>query len=177
MKKLIILIIILFISHTYCSAQKFGVGTDVISLTTATFNIEASLIVSKKLTLHLPLSWNPFTLKNNFKLKHIAIQPGIRWWFWHGYSEFYLGAHFLTSIFNIAVSSERKEGWAGGISFTCGYAWMLNQHMNLEIEAGGGPIYREYDKFEREICGDYLGTKKGVILFPTRLSCSLFFLF
>lgn len=177
MKKFIILIIILYISHTYCSAQKFGVGTDVISLTTATFNIEASLIVSKKLTLHLPLSWNPFTLKNNFKLKHIAIQPGIRWWFWHGYSEFYLGAHFLTSIFNIAVSSERKEGWAGGISFTCGYAWMLNQHMNLEIEAGGGPIYREYDKFEREICGDYLGTKKGVILFPTRLSCSLFFLF
>ncbi len=176
MKKLVILIIILFISHTYCSAQKFGVGTDVISLTTATFNIEASLIVSKKLTLHLPLSWNPFTLKNNFKLKHIAIQPGIRWWFWHGYSEFYLGAHFLTSIFNIAVSNERKEGWAGGISFTCGYAWMLN-HMNLEIEAGGGPIYTEYDKFEREICGDYLGTKKGVILFPTRLSCSLFFLF
>lgn len=177
MKKLVILIFIMFITRDYCQAQKFGVGTDVISLATGTFNVETSVIVSKKVTLHLPFSWNPFTLRDNYKIKHIAIQPGIRWWFWHGYSEFYLGAHLLTTMFNMAVSNERREGWAGGFSLTCGYAWMLNQRMNLEFEAGGGPIYTEYDKFERETCGDYLGTKKGFIFFPTSLSCSLIFLF
>lgn len=177
MKKLLILVIIISLTKTFCTAQKFGVGTDMISLTTGTFNIETSVIVTKKITLHLPFSWNPFTLKNNYKIKHIAIQPGIRWWFWHGYSEFYFGAHLLTSVFNLAVSHERREGWAGGASLTFGYAWMLSNRVNLEIEAGGGPIYTEYDKFERETCGDYLDTKKGIIFFPTRLSCSLFFLF
>lgn len=125
----------------------------------------------------MPFSWNPFTLKSDYKIKHIAIQPGIRWWFWHGYSEFFIGAHVITSMFNMAVSKERIEGWATGVSFTCGYAWMLNHCLNLEIEAGGGPIYTECDKYARETCGDYLGTKIGVVLFPTRFSCSLFFIF
>ncbi len=175
MKKLTILIIFLF-SKTICTAQKYGIGTDLISLSSGSVNIETSLIVSKKVTLHFPLSWNPFAI-NNYKIKHIAIQPGIRWWIWHSYSEFFFGVHLFSSVFNIAVSDERKEGWATGLAFTCGYAWMLNSRINLEIEAGGGPLYTMYDKYERETCGDYLGSVKNIKIFPTRLSCSLIFLF
>ncbi|MEA5005968.1 MAG: DUF3575 domain-containing protein [Rikenellaceae bacterium] len=176
MRKILIIFFVMVASQYISLAQKYGIGTDILALTCGTINFDASLMLSKNITLHLPFSWNPVTLRNNYKIKHLATQPGVRWWFWHGYSELFLGANLISSMFNIAVSNDRKQGWAVGASLSLGYAWMMTDRINLEIEAGAGPLYTEYDRFAKEACGDYLGTKKGFIFFPTCFSCSLVYI-
>jgi len=160
-----------------CQAQRYGARCNIAGLVSGNLNLEASLAITDKLTLHLPLSWNPFAPAENYKFKHIFIQPGTRWWLWHSYTELFIGFHGITGIYNIALKRSRYEGWGAGAGISCGYAWLLTPKWNIEAELGAGCLYSEYDKYQRIKCGEYEGNFKGFIYGPSRISVSLMFIF
>ncbi|WP_181182335.1 DUF3575 domain-containing protein [Sphingobacterium lumbrici] len=57
------------------------------------------------LTLHVPVSYNPFTYGGDTKLKNFAIQPELRLWQREAFSKFFVGLHAHYAYYN-----------AGGIS-------------------------------------------------------------
>jgi len=177
MRAFVIFLLIMIFYPGVCLSQKYGISSNLAGLATGSLNIEASVAISRKVSLHLPVSWNPFIIGDNYKINHIVIQPGARWWLWHSYDELFIGIQEVTGFYNIAISDVRYEGWSTGISLSCGYAWMLSSKWNVEFEAGVGCLFCKYDKYYRPKCGEYLGSAEKIIYGPTRLSLSLMYIF
>jgi len=175
MKKLFLVLILLF--PVMCSAQKYGIKTNIIGLATGSFNIEASVALSNKWTLHFPFSWNPLSIEENYKIKHLVLQPGARWWFWHSYTGYFIGIHVLSAIYNIGVNDFRYQGWAAGAAVSGGYSFMLSRRWNLETEIGIGACWCEYDIYERPICGEYESSVNKLIIGPSRISIAIVYIF
>lgn len=174
-RKLIICLLVL--APVLCSAQKFGVRINIIGMATGSLNLEASLALSNKWTLHLPVSYNPFVVRDNFKVKHLMTQPGARWWHWHSYSGLFIGAQAIAGKFNIAITDSRYQGWGAGVGLSTGYAWMVTSKWNIEAEVGAGALYSVYDQFQRPHCGEFEGSFRRILYGPTKASISLMFIF
>ena len=56
---------------------------------------------NKKLTWDILVGYNPFTYKNNKKLKHWLIQPEVRWWICERFNGHFFGLHAYGGEFNI----------------------------------------------------------------------------
>ena len=64
-------------------AQSYSVRTNVLGLATGNLNLELSAAASRKVTIHVPVNYNPFTynfLAENCKMKNLTVQPGARYW-------------------------------------------------------------------------------------------------
>ncbi len=158
-----------------CSAQP-AVGTNILSLASGTINISGSLLISRKLSVHLPVSYNGINYNQNKKIKHLFISPGIRWWGWHGYSGIFTGVGLISGIYNAGLKQYRYSGSLNGVTLSCGYAFMLSRRVNLEAEAGAGIGKVKYDKFFIESCGEYAGSGNHIILYPSIASISIIYI-
>ena len=69
MKRLITLMLVLPIVN-YSPAQSYSVGSNIMALVTGSLNLELSASLNRRLSLHLPLSWNPLQFGDNKKIKH-----------------------------------------------------------------------------------------------------------
>lgn len=175
MKKFLIIWILLF--PIVCNAQKYGIKTNIIGLATGSFNIEASVALSSKWTLHFPFSWNPFNIGKNYKIQHLIGEPGARLWFWHNYTGYFIGIQAIAAVFNIGVNDYRYYGWATGAAVSGGYTFMLSRRWNLETEIGIGACWSEYDIYKRPKCGEYEDSKRKLIVGPEKVSLAIMYIF
>ena len=67
------------------SAQSYSLRTNVIGLATTNLNIEGSMTLSRKWSLHLPLQYNPFKFGNNRQFRNFYAAPGARYWLLESY--------------------------------------------------------------------------------------------
>ncbi len=169
--------VILVFMATICPAQKFGIRSNLAGIATGSLNVEVSMAVSDKITLHFPISWNPFTFKENKKIKHTATQPGIRLWQWHCYSGLFYGIQATGIVFNIGIDEFRYYGSGVGGSLSVGYSKMLTKSLNIEGELGLGGGWIAYDKYQRQLCGEFEGSWRGYKIVPTRISLSILYIF
>lgn len=158
------------------SAQSYSLGVNIAMAAVGTINIDLSKALSQKVTLHIPISWNPVTFNDNKKIKHIMIQPGIRWWKWHSYSGYFGGVNITAVNFNTGVRTYRYYGQGAGITISAGYAKMLSKRWNIEAEAGIYSGWVSYNKYQRELCGDYEGSWQGLKFYPAKISLSLIYI-
>ncbi len=175
MKGFITLILLLTFAR-YSQCQSYSAGTNLIGMVTGSLNFELSATLNRKLSLHLPLSWNPFRFSDNQKIKHAAIQPGLRFWSWHSYSGFFTGAQIGYIRYNYGLNNLRYDGKSYGISLSAGYSKMVSKRWNLDFEIGAGIFRIMHDCFENELCGEYLRTEDKLKLLPCRLSVNLVYL-
>lgn len=171
------IVLILLFFPIMGNAQKYGIKTNIFGLATGSFNIEASLALSDKWTLHLPFSWNPFSIGKNYKIQHLVVQPGARWWLWHSYTGLFFGGQVIAVKYNIALNEYRYQGWAAGAAVSAGYSFMLSRRWNLETEAGIGAFWAEYDVYDRPMCGDFVNTAKNLLIRPSRISLAIVYIF
>ncbi len=104
------------------------------------------------------------------------IQPGIRWWKWHSYSGYFGGVNLTAMQYNLGVKSYRYYGKGVGITLSTGYAKMISKKWNIEAEMGIYSGWVSYDKYKRELCGDYEGSCCKLKLIPAKLSLSLIYI-
>lgn len=157
-------------------SQKYSIGTNIAGITTATLNLELSASFNRNLSIHLPLSWNPFTLKGNRKLLHLGLQPGVRWWFWHVYSGFFGAAQLNLIRYNCGLSKYRFDGKGYGVSISAGYSKMVSRRWNLDFEAGVAIGRLIHDCYERVRCGEYLFSEDKIRVLPGRVSIAVVYL-
>ena len=78
------------------NAQTFSVRTSLTMLATATPNVEVSLPLSKKVSLHLPVLYNPWVFEENSRFQQLTTMPGVRIW------QQQCGVHYFWSFYGIA---------------------------------------------------------------------------
>ncbi len=162
----------------------FAIKTNVLYDLTATINLGVEFKVSRKLTIDIPVSHNPFTFSGKRKWKHTLVQPELRYWTRAAFAGHFVGAHLHLASFNVSnvpgiskTKDHRYEGWFTGAGVSYGYHKALSDHWAIEGTIGAGYAYSEYDKFECKDCGEKMGRRKKHYFGPTKAGISLIYTF
>lgn len=180
MRKRVIYTIILLGTAFYASAQSYSLRTNVVGLATTNLNVEASMTLNKKWSLHLPIQYNPFEFSNNRQFKNLYVAPGVRYWLLQSYIGSFIGLYGTAgtySVGNLFGIKERYEGDGYGVSVSFGNAYQLSKRWNFEWEVGVGAVWLNQKKHEYHQCGDLLEKEHKWIFAPTRAALNFVYLF
>lgn len=161
-------------------AQSYSVRTNVVGLASTNLNIEGSMSVSRKWSIHLPIQYNPFIFKDNKQFRNIYFAPGVRYWLLESYIGPFVGIHGTVgkySVGNLFGNEYRYEGVGYGAGLSIGKAYQLGKHWNFEWEVGYGAIWLDYEKYKCKRCGDLVTRKHGWYLRPTKIALNVVYLF
>ncbi len=169
-----------------------AVKTNLLYDATTTFNLGVEFRLSKRLSLDLPVNYNPWTFSDNKKIKHLLVQPELRYWIYEPFNGHFLGTHAFWSLFNLGnislpsgledmmgygdLKNYRYEGNLYGVGISYGYHWMLSYRFSLEATLGLGYVYLDYDSFECSTCGERIGHKTRNYFGPTKIGLSLIYM-
>ena len=153
---------------------------------TTTFNLGLEFKLNNCLTLELPVNYNPWTFSDNKKIKHILVQPELRYWFCESFNGHFLGFHAHYARFNAgnidmpnafpALAEHRFDGSLYGVGASYGYQWYLAPRWAMEATFGFGYFYAEYDKYLCPKCGDPMGKGYKHYFGPTKVGLSIIFI-
>lgn len=178
------------VSHV--QAQDWAIKTNVLYDATATANIGVEVGLAPKWTLDISGNLNGWSKNEETKWKHWMVQPEARYWFCDRFSRHFLGVHAITGAFNFGglnnnisflgtdfsrLKDNRYQGYAYGAGVAYGFAFMLSEHINLELEAGIGYMYLDYDIFDCGNCGRRTGDGNHHYVGPTKAAVNLVFVF
>lgn len=129
-----------------------GVKTNAIFLFAGVANAGVEARIGKHFSIDFPVVYSPYTIKNNYRLRALALQPEFRFWF-KGYTEgHFLGLTGNFAWFNIALSNNNRYQdsadrplMGAGISY--GYSWKILPCLSLEFTVGAGYANIHYDVF------------------------------
>lgn len=165
-------------------SQSLGVKTNLFWWLTTTPNLGVELAVGKKVTLDLSANYNAWTfLPNDMSLRHWAIQPEVRFWPRKAFEGHFFGVHANYAKYNIGqlpfISgldgyTLRGDAYGGGISY--GYHFAIGRRWGLELSAGLGYTYLEYNKYVCAECAELMGRYKLHFYGPSRLGISIIYL-
>lgn len=191
-RKCVILYLFLLFSSVL-SAQVVSVKTNAAYWGALTPNVALELPVGQKFTTDWHFLLNPWTFSDNKKMKIMAVQPELRYWFCERFNGHFLGAHLVGGIYNIgnvdagfklfgtdfgSLKDYRYEGWMAGIGLGYGYQWILSRHWSLEAELGLGYIYTRADKYRCANCGKQMeDNKPHHYIGPTKAALNIIFAF
>lgn len=160
-------------------AQFYSARTNLIGLATGNINLEGSMTLNRRWSLHLPVQYNPFVFKDNRQFRNLTVMPGVRYWFVESYSNFFVGMNTLASGYSIGRiwNKKRYEGEGYGIGLSIGKAYPLSKTWNIEWELGGAAVWARYNEYRCRECGAFLGRKHGWYLIPSRVALNMIYLF
>lgn len=188
-----VLTLTVLLSAGSLSAQTIAVKSNILYDLTATVNAGVEYKLAPKWTADLSGNLNAWTFGDNTKWKHWMLQPEARYWFCDAWAGHFVGIHAQGGQFNFGgidsslkilgtdfsvLKDRRYQGWMAGLGVAYGYAWILNEHWNLEAEAGLGWTRCWYDTFRCAGCGKKVATGNIHDWFgPTKLAVSIVYLF
>ena len=173
-------------------AQDWAVKTNLLYDATATVNLGVEIGVAPKWTIDLSGNLNVWSKNETTKWKHWLVQPEARYWFCDRFSRHFVGAHAIGSAFNLGginnnlsflgtdfsvLNDKRYQGYAYGGGVAYGFAFVLSKHLNLELEAGVGYLYLDYESFNCDSCGSRVGEGGHHYVGPTKAAVNLVFVF
>lgn len=154
---------------------------------TATFNLGLEFRLNKKLSLDIPVNYNPFTFSNGMKWRHVMVQPELRLWLSETFRGHFFGVHGHYAFYNVAnlpdgpftayMNSHRFQGWLVGAGLSYGYQWQLGKGWGMEATIGAGYAYRDYDKFHRLDTKTKIGESKRHYIGIDKVGLSLTYTF
>jgi len=160
----------------------WGVKSNVLYDAAASINLGVELKIAKKMTLDLPVSYNPFTFSQNKKWKHILVQPELKWWLCEPFSGHFFGIHAHYAYYNVgAIGSNwmkqyRFEGWLAGAGLSYGYQFYLGPRWSLETSIGIGYAHLKYNQYRCENCGDHIAKENKNYFGATKAAVSLIYI-
>lgn len=172
----------LFIYATKADAQQWAVNTNGLYWLTATPNIGFEYGFHKHMSVAVSTNFNPFTFKDNSKMKHWLIQPEFRYWLSESFKGHFFGAHLSGGIYNFgnlpfgSMEDYRYEGNLFGGGFTYGYQWIINNRLNIGAELGLGYLHMDYNKFYCQTCGERIDHYRSNYFGPTKIAVSIIYL-
>ena len=166
-KRLFLLVLIVGGVISPAGAQDVAVKTNILYDATLTVNAGVEYALAPRWSVDLSGNYNGWAV-NGHKWKHWLAQPEARYWFCDHFAGHFVGLHALGGQYNFGnfdtslsflgtdysvFADERHQGWYVGAGIAYGYSFILNRHLNLELEIGVGYVYTRYDTFNCEGCG------------------------
>lgn len=151
---------------------------------TGTFNLGAEFRLGNRMSLEVPLNWNPWQFSGNRKWKHFMVQPEVRLWTEETFAGHFFGLHAHYAYYNVGnlpkpfsenMRQNRYQGWALGAGLSYGYRWNFNHQWGLEATVGVGYAYLDYDKYPCHKCGEKLKSDTKHYFGPTKAGVSLIY--
>ena len=159
--------------------SSWAVKSNLLYDATTSLNLGAEFKVGQRLTVDIPLSYNPFSFGDNKKWKHILLQPELRWWVKEPFTGHFFGLHAHYAYYNVGgigtrwMKDNRFEGWLVGAGLAYGYQLFLGRHWNLELSIGSGYAYLDYKRYSCKTCGDFKGNENKHYIGPTKAAVTL----
>ena len=199
MKRYLIIVVVLLTAFANkADAQEVAMKTNALYWGTTTPNMGIELALAERWTLELTGGYNPWVYNKNTNRKamHWLVSPEVRYWFcesFHGhfigvnanYTQFNISAmHFPNTFFVLSTNTSddmifgdaRNCGWAVAAGMTYGYQFLISPRWNLELTAGLGWWYTEYERFESRKCGLFDQAIYKHAIGPTSLGISFIYL-
>jgi hypothetical protein len=189
---LLLLALLMGGSVSKVNAQEWAIKTNVLYDATATINLGVEIGLAPKWTLDISGNLNAWSKDEQTRWKHWLVQPEARYWFCDRFSRHFIGAHAIGGAFNLGginnnlsflgtdfsvLKEKRYQGYAYGGGIAYGFAFMLSEHINLELEAGFGYMYLDYDIYECGNCGRRIDEDTHHYIGPRKAAINLVFLF
>ncbi len=187
-----LLFLLVFGGVSEVRAQEWAIKTNIAYDATATINLGAEIGLSKKWTLDLSGNFNAWSRNEQTKWKHWMVQPEARYWFCDRFSRHFVGTHLITGAYNLGgintnisflgkdfskLQNNRYQGYAYGLGVAYGFAFMLSEHINIELEAGIGYAFFDFDVFDCGYCSRQIGSGNLHYFGPTKVAVNLVYLF
>ena len=163
-----------------------GVKTNILYIATTTLNVGAEFKLSDKYTFDFSINYNPWTFSNNKKIKHLLLQPELRYWICDPFDKHFFGFHLLYAHYNIgsiklplgiypSLENSRYQGDLYGAGFSYGYQWYLSPRWSIEATFGFGYVYTDYDRYQCKTCGTFIESGNKHYFGPTKAGVSLIY--
>lgn len=178
----LIALLSLLIYATKAEAQQWAVNTNGLYWLTATPNVGLEYGFHRNLSVALHANYNPFTFKDNRKMKHWLVQPEFRYWLSETYKGHFFGIHALASTYNFgnlpfgSLKDYRYEGNLFGGGFTYGHQWIVSNRVNIGAEFGLGYLHLDYNKYYCPTCGERIDHYRSNYFGPTKVAVSIIYL-
>ena len=106
--------------------------------------------MGRHFSFDLPVTFSPYNIKENLKIRTLTFQPAFRWWFLSVHEGLFLEAYGHAGWYNVALCGKTRfqnsDSWAdpfygGGLGI--GYSWPVGHsgRWNFEVNVGGGYAY------------------------------------
>jgi outer membrane protein OmpA-like peptidoglycan-associated protein len=162
----------------------WAVKTNLLYDATTSMNLGLEFKISGRYTVDISANYNPWTFSENKKLKHVLVQPELRYWPKEAFRGHFLGLHALYSRYNIggvkmpfgffpALEVNRYQGNLYGAGIAYGYHWALSPRWRVELELGVGFARLESKVYECPGCGAFKRAETKNLLTPTKAAISL----
>ncbi|MFI3288421.1 MAG: DUF3575 domain-containing protein [Rikenellaceae bacterium] len=129
---------------------RFAIKTNLLMLGFGVANIGAEVSVGQHSSIELPFIYSPYTIKNDYKLRFLALQPAYRYWLAQGHRGHYFGANLGVAWYNVATNDTKRYQsnnplFSAGLSY--GYRVHFCRNWAAEFEIGGGYASSSYDVY------------------------------
>lgn len=182
--KALLISLLLQLSATVSYCQQIGARTNALWWLTTTPNLGVEVAVNKKLTLSIDGNYNAWTFfSDGMSLRHWLMQPELRYWPCKSFEGHFFGVQGHYGRYNIGqvpflpgldTYTYRGKLYGAGVSY--GYHFALGKRWGLELNAGLGYTYLEYDKYVCSECAELIGRYKRSFFGPTRLGVSFIYI-
>lgn len=177
MRKLILLIISIFFLLPGLKAQDVALKTNTLYWLGTTPNLGIEFATSRKVTLELTGSYNPWTFSNERKTRFWFAQPAARYWFCEKFEGHFMGVHAHGGQFFAQFGGDIYDGWLVGGGLSYGYDWILSPHWNIEAEIGLGYAHLKYKQSPEGPCLKCRGHRSKNYAGPTKAAVSFIYIF
>ena len=168
-KKVLISLVCLMMLSAFTVMGQVALKTNLAMDALAVPNIGMEVGLSKKLSLDVPVYYNPskqvmWKEQDNKLFKLFVVQPELRYWLCDKFNGHFLGVHAMGGAYNTTgielpfspfddLGDNRYKGhfYGGGISY--GYQYILSRHWSIEGTIGIGYAYVRYKKYPCEAYG------------------------
>lgn len=175
--KKIILFGVIICCFSRLDAQNIALKTNLPVWLTATPNIGVELALDRKWTLDADVAYNPWTYKDDKKMKFWLVQPELRYWFCEKFEGHFVGVHLHGAQYFGGFRERRYDGYLAGFGISYGYNWLLSPHWNIEATIGVGYARMWYKESPRIPCIKCYTDQVRNYIGPTRFGLSIVYLF
>lgn len=161
----------------YCSAQQFSLKTNALYWLSTTPNVGAEVALNRKFTVDLSVAYNPWTFKDDKKMRFWLVQPEVRYWLCEKFEGHFVGVHLHGGQYFGGFNANRYDGYLAGGGLAYGYDWILSPHWNLEASVGVGYARLWYDKSPRIPCMKCKTREHKNYFGPTKVALSVSYIF
>src|SRR5690606_30708833 len=169
------------------------IKTNITELATSTLNVGVEQYIGNRLSVSVPVSYNPWTFKDNKKIKHLAIQPEFRIWFGETFGGSFINVQSFVGLqlhylyYNVGAiklpfgmfpdpESARYEGQGAGGGLTYATQFGLGGRWRGEVGTTLTFSYLWYDSYECQTCGAFKGSGTRRYIGPGKSSLSIIYL-
>lgn len=188
-----LLSLVCMVVTAFTASGQVAVKTNLAMDALAIPNLGVEIGLSKKLTLDVPVYYNPWDQvmwrqQDDKLFKLFMVQPEVRYWFCDKFNGHFLGAHAMGGAYHTTglelpftpfedLANYRYKGhfYGGGISY--GYQHILNRFWSLEATVGVGYAHVRYKQYPCESCAQQTDKGSENYFGPTRAALNLIYVF